>query len=396
MKVFQINTVYGSGSTGRIVAGLKQLLEKRGDTCVAAYGRGDTQDKDTYKIGSLWDMYVHGILTRITDRTGFYSKKKTKKLIEKIEESKPDIIHLHNLHGYYLHVPTLFDYLKKSDTPVIWTLHDCWPFTGHCAYYTKAGCGKWKSGCSHCPEKKVYPASKLLDNSLRNYGDKKAAFTGVKNLTIVTPSAWLAGEVKQSFLKDYQVQVLPNGIDTTLFCPTQGDVREKYHLGDHKLLLAVANQWTARKGYEDYLALAVHLPEEYQLVMVGLTEAQIKALPENIVGIGKTENAQELAQLYTESTALLNLTYEDNFPTVNLEALACGTPVITYRTGGSPEALDGNIGIVVEVGDLDAVQKAIFQAQLLQRDKCVQAGKEYDTKVRLGKYLDLYDTILSK
>ncbi len=396
MKVFQINTVYGTGSTGRIVAGLKHLLEKRGDTCVAACGRGDTQDEDTYKIGSVWDMYLHGILTRMTDRTGFYSKKKTKKLIERIEECKPDVIHLHNLHGYYLHVPTLFDYLKKNNTPVIWTFHDCWPFTGHCAYYTKAGCEKWKSGCSRCPEKKVYPASKVLDQSARNYRDKKEAFTGVKNLTIVTPSVWLAEEVKHSFLKDYEVQVLPNGIDTALFCPTGGEVREKYHLGDNKILLAVANQWTARKGFEDYLTLASRLPQGYVLVMVGLTEAQIKALPGNIVGIGKTENAQELAQLYTASVALLNLTYEDNFPTVNLEALACGTPVITYRTGGSPEAVDENTGIVVEVGDINAVLNAIPKVQQLQRERCVQVGKEYDAGMRLGRYLSLYDKIHSK
>lgn len=394
MKVFQINTVYNTGSTGHIVAQLKHAVEETGGECLAAFGRGSSLEKNTYKIGSEPDKYFHALMTRFTDRTGFYSNGRTKKLIHELISFCPDIIHLHNLHGYYLNIEILFDFLKEFHKPVIWTLHDSWSYTGHCASYEAVHCEKWKTHCMHCPKQKEYPASRFTDNSQVNYERKKKVFSGVEHMRIVTPSHWLAAEVKQSFLKDYCVQVIPNGIDTDIFKPVKGNAREKWQLGEKDIILGVASRWTDRKGLHDFNRLASMLDHRYVIVLVGLSHRQLENLPENIVGIERTENMQELAQLYSEALVFVNLTYEDNFPSVNLEALACGTPVITYRAGGSPEAINEKTGICVEVGDIEAVADSIEKIRGISREDCRMRGMTFEKTVRFHKYLELYELTL--
>ena len=394
MKVFQINTVYNTGSTGRIAAQIKHAVEANGGECITAYGRGFSEEKNTFKIGSKADMYIHALMTRITDKTAFYSKKNTKRLIERIKEFAPDIIHLHNLHGYYVNVELLFDFFKEYDKPIVWTLHDCWTFTGHCPYYSAVACEQWKEHCTRCPQKRKYPASMLLDNCKQNFERKQKAFRGVSKMVFVTPSKWLEEEVKKSFLREYQVEVIPNGIDTTVFIPTTGDIRKRLNLEGKRIILAVANEWSERKGLSDFFKVAEQLDEKYAIVMVGLDEKQINKLPSQIVGIQKTNNVQELAELYTEAQVFLNLTYEDNFPSVNLEALACGTPVITYKTGGSPEALDDKTGICIEQGDIEGVIKAIEQSLVLRKEDCINRGHHFDSSKRYKEYLELYSAIL--
>lgn len=394
MKVFQINTVYSTGSTGHIVAQLKHTIEETGGECLAAYGRGCSSEKNTYKIGSGRDEYYHALMTRFTDRTGFYSNRCTKKLICELKSFCPDIIHLHNLHGYYLNIEILFDFLKEYHKPVIWTLHDSWPYTGHCAFYSAANCEKWKIQCVNCSKQKEYPASRFADNSRENYERKRKAFTGVERMRIVTPSHWLAEEVKQSFLKDYCVQVIPNGIDTDVFKAVKGNVREKWKLGEKDIILGVASIWADRKGLKDFCSLASMLDHRYVIVLVGLSQKQIANLPENIIGIERTENMQELAQLYSEALVFVNPTYEDNFPSVNLEALACGTPVITYRTGGSPEAIDDKTGICVEVGDIEAVTVSIEKIRLFSREDCRMRGLTFEKTLRFREYIELYELMM--
>ena len=342
MKILMINVVCGIRSTGRICTDLADALTERGHEVKIAYGREavpEKYQKYAVRIGSDFDVKLHGVKSRLFDQTGFGSAKATRKFIEWVKEYDPDVIHLHNIHGYYINIEILFDYLKTCGKRILWTLHDCWAFTGHCSHFTYVKCDRWKTGCNNCPQKKEYPASIILDNSKQNWIKKKELFTGIPNMTIITPSEWLAGLVKESYLKEYPVTVINNGIDTDVFQPTPSDFRQRYHLEDKTILLGVASTWNDRKGFGDFIKLSEMLDDSYKIVLVGLSDKQMKLIPQNILGITRTNSTKELAQIYTAADVFLNLTYEDNYPTVNLEAQACGTPVITYDTGGSVESV---------------------------------------------------------
>lgn len=391
MKIFQINSVCGTGSTGRIALNLKHYAEQNGAECRIAYGRGLCREPGCIKIANQADFYLHTALSRLTDRQGFYSKAATGQLVRAILAEKPDVIHLHNIHGYYLNLPLLFQFLKEYDHPVVWTLHDCWAFTGHCAYFSYAGCSKWQTGCSHCPQKGAYPASKLADASKKNYLQKKQLFTGLNRVTLVTPSNWLAQLTRQSFLKGYPVQVVPNGIDLNTFRPTGGNFAGSLGLAGKKIVLGVANIWEPRKGLPDFLKLAQLLPGNYRIVLVGLTAEQCRNLPPNVTGVTRTDNIHQLAELYTAAEVYVNLTYEDNYPTTNLEAIACGTPVITYNTGGSPESVAPACGRVVEQGNVQAVAESIINGKLRVESFNTQVLGE---KNCFEKYFELYQQLL--
>ena len=360
MKYLFINSVAGFGSTGRIAAEKCRELMREGHECVLAFGRDKAgcDDVPTVRIGSSLDVKLHGLRNRLLDDQGFGSKDATRRFLQWVRQYDPDVIWLHNVHGYYLHIGELFDYLRTCGKKILWTLHDCWSFTGHCAYFDFAGCEKWRTGCHACPQKGSYPASICLDNSRRNYEAKRRLFTGIPNLTLITPSRWLADLLRQSFLKEYPVEVVYNTINTDIFKPTPGNFREKNGLQDKTVLLGVASIWEERKGLRDFVKLAGMLPEGCKIVLVGLTEAQRKALPETILALPRTNSAAELAEVYTAADFLLNPTYEDNYPTVNLEARACGTRVISYDTGGCAETLGQN-DILVPKGDLDAMLAAV-------------------------------------
>ena len=400
MKILQINSVCGIGSTGRIATDLHAILLSQGQQSTIAYGRDAARNCDqTIRIGSKFDNYPHVARTRIFDSHGFGSASATKKLIARIKALNPDVIHLHNLHGYYLHIGLLFDYLKEANKPVVWTLHDCWTFTGHCAHFDYIGCERWRSQCHDCPLKSEYPKSLFLDRSQKNYQQKKALFTGVQKLTIVTPSKWLAGLVKESFLREYPVAVINNGIDLNVFQPTPSDFRQRYNLEDQFILLGVATPWSERKGYQFFLDLAKQLRPDEKIVLVGVSAEQSKALPAGIIGIAKTNSAAELAEIYSTADLFINPTLEEVLGLVNLEALACGTPVVTFNSGGSPECLDANCGLVVERGDLPGlvaaiatvrkVGKAAYSAQCRKR-----AQDWFDKDARFGEYVELYKAIL--
>ena len=393
MKVFQINTVCGVGSTGRIATDLYHVLAEEGHSCCVAYGRGTAPAGiDGYKIGSTLDVYAHTMCSRMTDGEGLYSSSATKRLVEKIEAYAPDIIHLHNIHGHYLNYPILFRFLKEYDRPVVWTLHDCWPFTGHCAYFDFIGCQLWQSGCHDCPQLSAYPKSYGMDHSRENFARKEQLFTGLRQLVLVTPSQWLADLVKKSFLGTYPVQVIHNGIDTTVFKPTPSDFRERYGLQDKKIILGVASPWTARKGLQDFIKLSKMLSEEWKIVLVGLSKKQLKTIPAAITGIERTNNVQELAQIYTAADVFFNPTYEDNYPTTNLEAIACGTPVITYDTGGSPESVGNENGAVVGKGNLNDAWSSLLHAVGYKKPFSADCRK-YDKTQRFGDYYRLYQQL---
>ena len=399
---FIINTIANSGSTGRIAEEIGQLAAANGFDCYMAYGRTNNHSQlNTIRIGNGWDCKVHALETRLFDNHGFASKQATRKFIRELEQINPDIIHLHNIHGYYINVEYLFDYLRNTGVPVVWTLHDCWPMTGHCSYFDFVNCDKWKTFCCKCPNKKKYPSSYLLDRSKKNFLKKRKLFTSVKNISFVTPSYWLERVVKQSFFNSYSVKVIHNGVDLTVFRPVVDEsVRIKYGLKpEEKIILGVASTWDRRKGLADFMKLHDLLGKKERIVLVGLNDGQIRNLPENVIGIKRTENVKELASLYSIADVFVNPTYVDNFPTTNIEALACGTPVVTYKTGGSPEAVDEATGRVVDKGDVLALHKAI--SGILHTGKgqysslCRQrAEMKFNKDERFQDYIELYNSLL--
>lgn len=392
MKVFQINT-FGNKSTGRIATDLYRTLKENGHEGKVAFARNSiAEDVPHIKIGNTFNVYLDGILTRITDKAGFYSKSATKKLIKEIKEYNPDIIHLHNLHGYYINVEILFKFLKDFDKPVVWTLHDCWAFTGHCCYYTMADCQKWQTGCSHCLQKNIYPTSLLRDNSKWNYEKKKELFTSLPKLRLVPVSDWLSEEVGKSFLKDIPRTVIKNGIDLSVFKPTESDFREKCDLKDKFIILGVASDWSPIKGLDDFVELSKQLDDSYKIVVVGVTAKQKKELPQNIISILRTESLKELAGLYSTADVLFNPTKDDNFPTVNIESLACGTPVISYGAGGSAEAFDETCGKEITHKDVLYTMEKLRDANF-SKDMCVLRAEKYDSKTKYEEYIKLYENL---
>lgn len=363
-KVLLINSVCGIGSTGRICTDLAQQFEKQGNEVKIAYGRNSYVPKQFQKyavrIGNNFDVKLHALQTRLFDNHGFGSYNATKKFLNWVEEYNPNLIWLHNIHGYYINIELLFNWLKQhQNIQVKWTLHDCWAFTGHCTHFMIAKCNKWQTECKNCPQKKMYPVSLFKDNSKQNFEKKKKLFTGLQNLTLITPSQWLANLVKQSFLKEYSVEVVYNTIDKNIFKPTPSDFRKKYGLENKKIILGVASIWDYRKGLNDFIELSKMLDDKYKIILVGLTQKQIKSLPRNILGLQKTNSPQELAQIYSASDVFFNPTYEDNYPTVNLEAQACGTPVVTYDVGGCKETLIDEKSCCIEVGNYKKVLETI-------------------------------------
>lgn len=382
MKVLIINSVYGIGSTGKIVEDLMREYQKQGFDTYFAYGRNSklTNDveKKAYRIGSKLSVYFHVVMSRLFDWHGLCSVYATKKLIKYIDRLKPNVIHLHNVHGYYLNYKILFEYLKKTDIKIIWTLHDTWAFTGHCAYF--GNCLKWKEKCYKCEKKLSYPRSWGIDNSLKQYKLKKEAFTNVKNMILVTPSEWLKSLVKQSYLNEYDVIVINNGVNLENFTHIDEYTFDKIVDRSKKILLGVAMPFTERKGYSDFLKLNEIIDRsQYQIVLVGLSDDQIASLPEGIVGIKRTNNQKQLAELYSAAHVFVNLTYEDTFSMVNIEALACGTPVICYNTGGAVEMLNDINGIIVRQGDVPGVAEALVFVEELRHN---QSNYVYEVKTK--------------
>lgn len=399
MRILQINSVANSGSTGRIAEDIGNVLLANGHESFIAYGRGKaTSNSNLIKIGSDKNVLFHGAYTLLTDKHGFASRRATEKFVEEVVKINPDLIALHNLHGYYIHLPTLFNFISNNDIPVVWTLFDCWAFTGHCAYFDDIHCVKWKTYCNRCPKYTKYPSS-CVDNSFLNFEEKKRIFTSVSKMEIIAHSKWLGDLVHESFLKEFKVHVTPSAINVDLFKPTISNLRIRYNLGAKKVILGCASTWSNRKGFNDFLSLSYKLDGEYQIVMIGLNTKEIKALPINIIGIQRTESIEELAQWYTLAYVFVNPTSQDNFPTTNIEALACGTPVITYKTGGSPESIDGQTGFVVEKGDVNGILEQIEKLKDLNYNDISRSCRErsenlYDKNHRFNDYLNIFKDLL--
>lgn len=395
MKVFQINTC-GNLSTGGLAVEIARGLIRRGDDSIVAYARNEiAQDVPCYKIGNQFDVLFHAVMTRLTDRTGFFSKDATCKLIDEIKGYNPDIIQLHNLHGYYLNIQILFDFLKEYQKPVVWTLHDCWAFTGHCAYFDYVQCEKWKEECYKCPNRLQYPKS-FIDNASENYEKKKNLFTSVTNLTLVVPSVWLRERVEKSFLQSFPVKVVYNGIDLEQFNyeVKKMQFRQKNHIDDKIIILGVASVWSERKGLETFVQLSKRLPEPYRIVLVGLNAKQKKKLPPNIIGIERVESKKELAEIYADADIFLNPSKEETFGLTTIEALACGTYSIVLRDTACAEIAELNGGKVVD-GTIESIERAIYSANKVI-DKPQIDERLFSKEVYVEKMLDIYNHCLTK
>ena len=394
MKLLEINTC-NYGSTGKIMLQIAELVRKQGDKALVAYSLSQNTSikKDEIIIGNSFSNKLHLKLAYRTGFNGCFSVLATWNFLHKIKKYEPDMLHLHNLHNCYINLPMLFRYIKRHNIKVIWTLHDCWSFTGQCPYFTMVKCNKWINGCHHCPQIDVYPAAKI-DQTKIMWKLKKKWFTNVSDMTIVTPSQWLAGLVKQSYLKEYPIKVINNGIDLSVFNPTESNFRQKYNLTDKYILLGVAFVWEKRKGIDVFIELAKRLDYRFKIVLVGTDEETDKMLPDNIISIHHTNDQRELAEIYTVADILVNPTREDNYPTVNMESIACGTPVLAFRTGGSPEIPDSKTGSIIDVDDIDELEKQIIRIcteKVFSKEDCLDRARNFDKELKFKEYLELYN-----
>ena len=393
MKIVQINATCGVGSTGKICVGISQLLEERGLESYILYSSKSNGYEGGVRCSSDKYLKIQSLKSRILGNYGFNSKVATRKIISRLERINPDVVHLHNIHGHDCDLETLFKYFKERGTRIFWTFHDCWAFTAYCPHFVMAKCDKWRTECNCCVQSKEF--SWFFDRSSELFRRKKALFSEV-DLTIITPSKWLAGLVKQSFLADYPVMVVNNGIDLGVFKPSYSDFRRKCELEDKKLIIGVAFGWGVRKGLDVFVKLSKRLPDDYKIVLIGTDDNIDKQLPDNIISIHRTQNQTELAKIYTSADIFVNPTREENYPTVNMESLACGTPVLTFRTGGSPEIIDETCGSVVDCDDVDALEREIIRIcsdKPYSKEACLNKAKTFDQNERFKEYIQLYERV---
>lgn len=394
--IVAVNTV-PYGSTASIMVGINTIANPNEYTFHLftgySYHPMKTPDGISFnRIGGKFARLSHVLLSRLTGYEATYSKLATHQFIKKLKKIKPDVIHIHNLHDWYINIKPLFKYIKENNVRLIWTFHDCWPFTGYCPHFEVDNCYKWQTKCEKCPSYKHYPKS-LFDKSAKMYQLKKKLFLGVNDLTIVTPSKWLANLVKQSYLKDYPVKVINNGIDLSTFKPTKSDFRKKYNLEDKFILLGVSFDWNYRKGLDIFIKLANELDDKFKIVLVGTNDKVDELLPKSILSIHRTQNQQELVEIYSEADIFVNPTREENFPTVNIESLACGTPIVSFETGGSPEIFDESCGVSVKKDDYESLKNTIVKLRdkNFSTDACLKRSKEFNRNDLLKKYFNLYE-----
>ena len=401
-KLVQFNPVVGFGSTGRIVENIGRFAQRNGwESYIVYSGRPQAISKSRLlQVGSQWDVYKHALESRIFDNHGQSSKLATQKLTYILKEIKPDIFHFHNIHGYYLNYEILINFVNEYKIPIIWTFHDFWPITGHCTYFSDINCQKWQKKCFNCPKTRFYPKS-YIDNSEQNYHHKKEIFSSIQELTITPVSNWAAGLVKSSFLKDKDIVTIYNGVDLEVFRPVEGSsVRNTYNLQGKKILLALATTWGERKGWSDYIALSKKISEDFVIVMIGVSKAQAKALPKNIIAIERTNDVNELIQWYSEARVVLNLSYQETFGLTTVEGFACGTPSIVYDRTASPELMTDGVGEVVRAGNIDeiimALSKITFKDKESYVPSCLQhVRNKFNAKDRYANYLTLYEAKLN-
>lgn len=393
MKIVQINATCGVGSTGKICVGISEMLNSCGIENYILYSSRTNGYSQGIGCSNDRSIRLQAMKSRILGNYGFNSRRATRRMIAELDRIQPDIVHLHNIHGHDCNLEMLFTYFRKQGTKLVWTFHDCWAFTAYCPHFAMVKCGKWRYQCGNCIQCRNH--SWFLDCSRTLFERKKRLLSGL-NLTIATPSQWLADLVHESFLKEYPVQVVRNGIDLGIFQPCSSSFRKKYGIEEKKIILGVSFDWSVRKGLDVFSELVQRLPKDYQIVLVGTNPEVDKLLPGNIISIHRTQDQRELAEIYSSADLFLNPTREENYPTVNMESLACGTPVLTFRTGGSPEVIDATCGAVVPCDDVDAMEREILRIcthRPYPEEACLKRAESFDKNHCFKEYLDIYERI---
>lgn len=396
-RIVEINGI-NYGSTGSIAINIAREARKHGYEVYPFFRNSilgsKRKEEDQELIGFWLDKVISERLSYLTGLNGYFNVINTRKLLKRLDEIRPDLIHLHSLCDNYVNVRMLFEYIIEKDIPVIWTLHDNWPFTGRCA---QNRCTKWQEGCGSCPHKDYYPSTLFLDNSAKVLKKRNKLYNRVKDMTIVTPSKWLGGLVEKSILKKYPVKVINNGIDLDIFKPVESSFRSDHHLEDKYILLGLAYYWDDSKGLDVFIELSKRLPKNYQIVLVGTNDEVDKILPENIIPIHHTSSREELIRIYSAADLFVNPTRDENYPTVNMEAIACDLPVLTFETGGSAEIISPKTGSSVKTGDIDGMEqeiKRICETRPYSREDCLEHARSFDMKDKFKEYVDLYKNIL--
>lgn len=393
MKVVQINVTCGSGSTGNICLSVSELLSYNNVENYIIYSAGSSQYPLAKSYMSRAETKIEALKSRVLGNYGFNSKSATKRLILLLERISPDIVHLHNLHGHNCNLSMLLDYLTKKKIKIYWTFHDCWSFTGYCTHYDMIGCQKWLTKCEHCPQKSSY--SWFFDKSKKLFEKKKelVSLMNKEQLTVVAPSWWIAKEAKRSFFKDCEIRVIHNGIDTQVFKPANSDIKKEYGCYGKYLVLGVAYIWNNRKGLDVFCRLAKSLPDDYRIILVGLINIGKADIPDNIITINRTSNVERLTELYTEADVFVNPTREEVLGLTNLEALACGTPVVTFNTGGCPECVNEKCGYIVDKDDYSALEQSIrkvCEEKPFNSFDCIEQASHFEKRNQFQKYIDMY------
>lgn len=399
--LLQINVDANNGSNGSIARDIGTMALAKGWKSYIAYGRRSVPcDSQLIRVGNNIDVRLHGAISRLFDLHGLGSNLSTVLFIRKVKRIKPDIVHLHNIHGYYINYRILFNYLKRENIPIVWTFHDCWPFTGHCGYFEAYNCDKWKDYCHQCPGVHDYPASWIIDNSKYNFKLKKKVFTSAKNLHITTVSSWLSGLVKQSFFVDYPITVVYDSVDTRIFQHSESNLRKEYGLEGKLVLMSAAANWTIAKGWNDYIKLSQILPEDCVIMLLGVKDDEMGNLPKEIIGVPRVEGKKKLAEYYSMADVLLNLSYQETFGMTTAEAMSCGTPGISYNATACPELLTPDTGIVVEAGNLQQVLTAISTIKSKGKESYSHACREralnvFDSNKVNSQFFYIYNKILN-
>jgi len=401
-KLLQIN-VCSNLSTGRIAEDIASVAKQDGWDCYLAYGRGtEPKENKGLRIGSQFDLYEHVLESRLLDWHGRGSRRATKAFLKQVEQLQPDVIHLHNIDGYYLNLQQLFDFLGRKQIPVVWTVHSCWPFTGHCAHFAPAHCEKWKTQCHDCPLVQTYPKSWWADRSRKNYAEKKRLFNQPAQMLLTPVSKWLCGLLKESFLQKYPTEVIYNGVDLNTFSPKPQSetaaLRQRYSLQDQFVLLGVASTWTEQKGLSHYVELSKRLPAGMRMVLIGLNDKQIEAMPANVLGLRRTSSIDELVAFYSAADVVLNLSEAETFGLTTAEGMACGTPSVVFNTTASPELITPATGAVAPMGDLAAVMQAVEQiranGKAAYSTACRQRAVEHFDKTKnFQRYVEIYNEL---
>ena len=396
MKILTINSV-DYGSTGNIAKDIVNYSIQTGYSNVLLVPKTRQnilhKDENVVTFGSILTRSVSSLLCWISGYDICFNFFNTISLLLKINKYKPDIIHLHNLHNMYLNVGLFFKYLKAKQIRVIWTLHDCWAMTGHCPHFSFENCQKWKTGCFNCEKINQYP-SVLCDKSKSVWIKKKKYFSSIERLIIVTPSLWLKDLVKQSYLGNFDVKVINNGINLCVFKPTKSDIRTKLGIRDDQIMiLGVAFGWNSRKGLDDFINIAKQIDSKvYRVVLVGTDDEVDKILPKTIISIHRTHNQHELVELYSSADLFLNPTREEVLGLVNIEAQACGLFCVAYNTGGVSECFNNESGKIVKYGDFSQMLSEVisFTPNRITSKLCIENSKRFDRDLKLIEYVELY------